>query len=77
MVVLDTGSVDDTPEIAARCGARVAHFTWIDDFSAARNAALALTDADWCLVLDADEWLVDGPKPWLPSARPSPTSSAS
>ena len=25
-----------------------------------RNAALALTDADWCLVLDADEWIVRG-----------------
>ena len=60
MVVLDTGSVDDTPAIAARCGARVTHFSWIDDFSAARNAALDLTDADWCLVLDADEWIADG-----------------
>jgi glycosyltransferase involved in cell wall biosynthesis len=60
MVVLDTGSVDDTPAIAARCGARVTHFAWIDDFAAARNAALALTDADWCLVLDADEWIEDG-----------------
>jgi len=60
MIVLDTGSVDDTPAIAARCGARVTHFAWIDDFAAARNAALDLTDADWCLVLDADEWIEDG-----------------
>ena len=60
MVVLDTGSVDDTPAIAARCGARVTHFSWIDDFSAARNAALDRTDADWCLVLDADEWIAAG-----------------
>ena len=60
MVVLDTGSQDDTAAIAARCGARVHSFTWIDDFSAARNAALALTDAPWRLVLDADEWIVGG-----------------
>lgn len=60
MWVLDTGSTDATAQIAARCGARVAHFTWVDDFAAARNAALALTDADWCLVLDADEWIVRG-----------------
>jgi len=60
MWVLDTGSADATADIAARCGAHVAHFDWVDDFSAARNAALALTDADWCLVLDADEWLVRG-----------------
>jgi glycosyltransferase involved in cell wall biosynthesis len=59
MLVLDTGSVDATPEIAARCGARVARFNWVDDFAAARNAALALTDATWCLVLDADEWITD------------------
>ena len=60
MLVLDTGSVDATAEIAARCGARVAHFKWGDDFAAARNAALALTDAAWCLVLDADEWITQG-----------------
>ena len=60
MLVLDTGSIDTTVQTAARCGARVAHFTWIDDFAAARNAALALTDADWRLVLDADEWIGHG-----------------
>ena len=60
MVVLDTGSTDGTPELARGAGARVASFAWCDDFAAARNAALALADADWSLVLDADEWLVDG-----------------
>jgi len=44
MIVLDTGSVDATPEIARRIGARVERFDWCDDFAAARNAALALTD---------------------------------
>ena len=60
MFVLDTGSSDGTPEIARRAGARVDTFHWCDDFSAARNAALQRADADWALVLDADEWLVDG-----------------
>ncbi|HEY6354813.1 MAG TPA: glycosyltransferase family 2 protein [Burkholderiaceae bacterium] len=60
MFVLDTGSNDDTAGIAQRAGARVAHFTWCNDFAAARNAALQLADADWSLVLDADEWLVAG-----------------
>ncbi len=60
MVVLDTGSRDATAAIAARCGARVASFDWADDFAAARNAALALTEAPWRLVLDADEWIADG-----------------
>src|SRR5262245_43104596 len=60
MFVLDTGSTDGTPEIARRAGARVERFGWCADFSAARNAALQRADADWALVLDADEWLVDG-----------------
>ncbi|HEY6513882.1 MAG TPA: glycosyltransferase family 2 protein [Burkholderiaceae bacterium] len=60
MLVLDTGSDDDTVGIAQRAGARVARFDWCDDFAAARNAALQMADADCSLVLDADEWLVDG-----------------
>ncbi len=59
-IVLDTGSLDATPEIARRLGARVESFRWSDDFSAARNAALALTDAPWRLVLDGDEWITHG-----------------
>lgn len=57
MIVLDTGSADDTRDIAGRCGAEVFAFDWVDDFAAARNAALAHSSADWNLILDADEWL--------------------
>ena len=60
IVVLDTGSLDATAALARQGGARVAQFSWVDDFAAARNAALALTDAPWCLVLDADEWIDSG-----------------
>lgn len=60
MHVLDTGSTDATPSIAERCGARVAHARWPDDFAQARNQALALTAAPWRLVLDADEWIEAG-----------------
>jgi len=60
MIVLDTGSTDATPAIAAGLGAEVSHFAWTDDFAAARNAALALSDAAWNLVLDADEWVESG-----------------
>ncbi|MFO1336659.1 MAG: glycosyltransferase family 2 protein [Burkholderiaceae bacterium] len=59
-VVLDTGSVDDTVARALAAGARVGHFRWVDDFSAARNAALDLAGADWHVVVDADEWLAGG-----------------
>ncbi len=57
LVVVDTGSTDRTVQIAEEHGARVSHFEWCDDFSAARNAALAQATGDWVLMLDADETL--------------------
>lgn len=60
MVVVDTGSTDDTAAIARTCGAQVSHLPWPDDFSVARNHALDLADADWTLVIDADEWIESG-----------------
>ncbi|MDO5101600.1 MAG: glycosyltransferase family 2 protein [Lautropia sp.] len=60
MIVLDTGSTDQTMAIARAEGAEVHQRRWTHDFSAARNAALALSQADWNLILDADEWLISG-----------------
>ncbi|MBN8808605.1 MAG: glycosyltransferase family 2 protein [Sphingomonas sp.] len=60
MVVLDTGSSDTTMTIAQGCGADVFEAPWPDSFADARNVALALTDADWNLVIDADEWIAEG-----------------
>jgi tetratricopeptide (TPR) repeat protein len=57
MVVLDTGSQDDTVAIARRCGAEVHHMAWPGDFAPARNRSLELVRGDWVLVLDADEQL--------------------
>jgi tetratricopeptide (TPR) repeat protein len=55
--IVDTGSTDATRAIAESFGARLGHHAWDDDFSAARNAALALAKRPWILVLDADERL--------------------
>ncbi len=72
MLVLDTGSTDGTPELARACGAEVHFFDWIDDFSAARNRALELADADWSLFLDADEWIDPQSEfHWSPQAGPA------
>lgn len=57
LIVVDTGSSDDTPAIAERCGARVFSFPWNNDFSAARNFSLRQANEPWILVLDADERL--------------------
>ncbi len=58
MVVVDTGSTDGTIDIAKAYGARVSHFSWCDDFAAARNAALDQATCEWVLVLDGDETLI-------------------
>ncbi|MFN9547960.1 MAG: glycosyltransferase [Cyanobacteriota bacterium] len=57
MVVVDTGSEDDTVAIARAAGAVVHHLPWPGDFAAARNAALRWVQGDWVLVLDGDERL--------------------
>ena len=55
VVVVDTGSHDDSREIAAAHGARVFDLLWQDDFSAARNYAIDQAAGDWILYIDADE----------------------
>lgn len=57
VVVVDTGSRDGSADVARAAGGRVVEFAWCDDFSAARNVALAACRGRWVLVLDADEHL--------------------
>jgi tetratricopeptide (TPR) repeat protein len=58
MVIVDTGSVDRTIEIAHSFGARVIEREWTGSFGEARNVAFDAADGDWTFVLDADELLV-------------------
>lgn len=62
IVIVDTGSTDNTLEIAKEYKAKIYHFDWINDFSAARNYALQYSLGDWILYLDADERLDPGSK---------------
>lgn len=55
-IVVDTGSTDRTVEIAEEMGAKVFHFEWIDDFSAAKNFAIEQASGNWIAFLDADEY---------------------
>lgn len=57
IIVVDTGSLDRTVAIAKKYQARVFHFEWCDDFSQARNYAIAQAKGKWILVIDADEVL--------------------
>lgn len=64
ILVVDTGSRDRTPTICTKSGAELHFFHWQDDFSLARNYALAFMRTDWVIQLDADEEIVD-PKKWF------------
>lgn len=57
MIIVDTGSTDKTVEIARSFGARVFHYEWNNDFSAARNFALNKAGGKWILLMDADDEL--------------------
>ena len=56
VIVLDSGSTDDTVRIARDLGARVEHRGW-DGFARQKNAAIAMASKPWVLLLDSDEWL--------------------
>ena len=55
IIVVDTGSKDNTIEIAKQFGAKVVKYKWSNDFSNARNFSLKHATKDWIIVLDADE----------------------
>lgn len=66
-IVVDTGSTDRTVEVAKRLGAKVFHFPWQDDFSAAKNFAVSKASGDWIAFLDADEYFpLEEPKKLMP-----------
>lgn len=68
LVVVDTGSVDGSREIAAVYADRLLDFAWCEDFSAARNHGLDAATGDWILVLDADERIAEADYPRLRAA---------
>jgi tetratricopeptide (TPR) repeat protein len=57
IVVVDTGSSDQTKEVARQFGAKVFDFPWVDSFAAARNESLAHAMGEWIFWLDADDRL--------------------
>ncbi len=59
IIIVDTGSTDDTKEIAARYTDKIYDFQWVDDFAAARNYSFSLATMDYIYAPDADEVLDD------------------
>lgn len=62
IIVVDTGSIDDTVSIAESFGAKVISLPWNGDFSYSRNAGLAAAKGTWIFILDADEELDENHK---------------
>ena len=78
MIIVDTGSTDQTVDIAKCFGAIVHHHNWNDDFSEARNVSLSHATGKWVLVLDADELISPSDRSRLSDTirRPDPAFAA-
>lgn len=57
IILVDTGSSDNTKELGLNRGCKVFDFVWIDDFSAARNFAFSKATSDYLMWLDGDDVL--------------------
>jgi glycosyltransferase involved in cell wall biosynthesis len=67
IVVVDTGSSDQTGAIARDLGARVVDFPWRDSFAEARNESIHQATGDWIFWLDADDQVDEVNRPKLKS----------
>lgn len=56
IILVDTGSIDQTVQLAEKSGAKVYFYQWDNSFSNARNYALDKASGDWVIFLDADEY---------------------
>ena len=57
IILVDTGSTDDTVKIATSYGAKIFHYPWNDDFSSARNESIKHANGGWIFWMDADDTL--------------------
>ncbi len=57
IIIVDTGSTDNTKAIAAKFNAKIYDFAWQNDFALARNESIKHSTGDWILYIDADERL--------------------
>lgn len=60
IIIVDTGSTDNTIAVAKKFGAKIFYEPWQDDFATPRNIALREAKGDWIVFLDADEFFVNG-----------------
>lgn len=59
IIIVDTGSTDNTRALASAYNCQIFDFIWQDDFSAARNFAISKASMDYWMWLDADDVITD------------------
>ena len=57
IIIVDTGSTDKTKDIAYTYTDKVFDFTWVNDFSKARNFSFSKASCDYQMWLDADDFI--------------------
>ena len=75
IVVVDSGSSDGTPALAARLGARVIHEAW-RGFGPQKQFAVEQASHDWVLCVDADERVSDALRAGIEAALAAPAACA-
>ena len=59
IIIVDTGSKDETKEIASKFNSKIYDFKWINNFAAARNFAFSKATSDYIMWLDGDDYIND------------------
>jgi glycosyltransferase involved in cell wall biosynthesis len=62
IIIVDTGSTDNTKEIVNNFTNKIFDFEWINNFSAARNYSYSKATNDYILWLDADDVILEEDK---------------
>ncbi|MFH1673055.1 MAG: glycosyltransferase [Pseudomonadota bacterium] len=76
IVLVDTGSTDNTIQVAENMGADVSVFPWNDSFSDARNKSLEIAQHPWILYVDADDYLPDSTLAGIAELKKEPPEKA-
>jgi len=77
IVVVDTGSTDNTVKIAEQYTDKIFFHPWENSFSKARNQSISHATGDWIFIIDADEELIDGCGPMIRQAVSKATDTDS
>jgi glycosyltransferase involved in cell wall biosynthesis len=70
IIIVDTGSVDNSVEIAKKHTDKVYYHPWNNDFAAMRNITISYATGEWIFILDGDE-IIDGTEDFINFFRTS------